>query len=83
MKNTRRYLQWYDKITETPVGDEDLVGIELGELQRLFSVPLKNPMYDCWEVKENHLEILQKHVSHIIDLKKYDYFVEASARRNV
>ena len=83
MMNTRRYLQWYDKVTEFSVGYENMENIDLPELQKLFSVPPDNPMYDCWEVKEKHLETLQKHVKHIIDLSKYDYFVEASAQSEV
>jgi len=49
-------------------GEEDLEDIILSELQELFNVPSEDPMYDCWEVEEKHLEILQKHVKHSIQL---------------
>ena len=80
MSNTRRYLQWYDKVTEFSVNNENLKGITLPELQELFNVSSNDPMYDCWEVKEKHIEILQKHVKHSIELDKYDYFIESSAQ---
>lgn len=75
----RRYLHWYDKISESAVGDEDLKGIDLQSLQQLFGVPAHDSMYDCWEVKKEHLSRLQKCVSHSICLEKYDYFIEAQA----
>ena len=77
--NTRRYLRWYVKVGDAAIGDEDLEGINLKELQCLFNVPSDNPMYDCWEVNNEHLRVLQSHVRHSIDLGKFDYFVEASA----
>lgn len=77
--NTRRILRWYEKNWDTSIGDEDLNAISLNELQNLFDVPSDNPMYDCWEVKEEHSEILQKYVHHLIDLNEFDYFVEATS----
>ncbi len=35
-------------------------------------------MYDCWAIREQHVKLLQQHVKHIIDIEKYDYFVEAT-----
>ena len=75
----RRYLQWYDKKTEFSAGQEDLNGIGLEQLQELFNVPPGDPMYDCWEAKEEHLKKLQKHVGHTINLDKYSYYVESSS----
>lgn len=75
----RRYLQWYDKASEWAVGSEDLKGIDLQALQQLFGVQQNDPMYDCWEVNEEHLPRIQECVSHAINLKQYDYFIEACA----
>lgn len=74
-----RYLQWYDKTTEFAVNRETMKGIELESLQELFGVTRDNPMYECWEVNEEHRESIQNHVKHHINLKKFTYFVEASA----
>ena len=83
MNNTLRYIQWYDKATDSALGREELKEIELAELQKLFNVPPENPMYDSWEVEEEHLETLKKHLNHSIDLNLYDYFIEASSQNNV
>jgi len=77
----RRYLRWYEKKGDEYIADEDLTGIELKELQSLFSVPAYDPMYDCWEVKEEHIKTLQQHVMHNIEIHKHDYFVEASSKK--
>lgn len=81
MNNTRRYIQWYDKVTEHAVGSEELKEIELTDLQNIFNVPPENPMYDSWEVEEKHIETLKNHLTHSFNLNLYDYFIEASSQK--
>ncbi|NOX52793.1 MAG: hypothetical protein GXP16_19990 [Gammaproteobacteria bacterium] len=77
-KDIRRHISWYAKKGDEFIADETIVGIELNSLQQLFQVATEDPMYDCWEIKEQHVQILQKSIQHVINLKKYDYFVEAT-----
>lgn len=77
-KNIRRHINWYAKKGDEFIADETMVNIELNSLQQLFQVATENPMYDCWEIKEQHVQILQKTIKHVINVKKYDYFVEAT-----
>lgn len=75
--NIQRYLRWYKKAGDAAVGEECLKDINLNKLRNLFNVPCDDPMFDCWEVKEEHLENLQQYIKHFINLKKFDYFIEA------
>ncbi len=77
-RGIQRHISWYAKVGDEFIADENMVNIELNSLQKLFKVATENPMYDCWEIKEHHVKILQKHIEHIINIKKYDYFVEAT-----
>jgi len=74
----RRHISWYSKEDDEFIADENMLNVELSSLQKLFQVETENPMYDCWEVKEQHVKTLQKQIKHIINIKKYDYFVEAT-----
>ncbi len=78
-QGVRRYISWYEKTGDDFIDDEDLFGIKLDVLQKLFNVDKSNPMYDCWKIKGSHVAILQKHLKHIINIEKYDYFVEAES----
>jgi len=77
-RGIRRHISWYAKEGDEFIADENMVDFELNSLQELFQVEAENPMYDCWEVKEQHVKMLQKCVRHIINIKIYDYFVEAT-----
>jgi hypothetical protein len=71
-----RYLEWFDHVTERRVGRIDL-DLSLEELQELFDVPRENLMYDCCEVKPEHVQYLQQYSGQIIDLNRFAYFVSA------
>ncbi len=46
-QGVRRYISWYEKTGDDFIDDEDLFGIKLDVLQKLFNVDKSNPMYDC------------------------------------
>ncbi len=71
---TVSYLEWFDNTTEEFVGRVDL-DLTLAELQELFDVPRQDLLYDCWEVKPDHVQCLQQWSGQIIDLSRYAYFV--------
>jgi hypothetical protein len=71
-----RYLEWFDTTTERLVGRVELAQA-LGELQELFGAPRGDPMYDCWEVKPEHIERLQVWTGRSLELREYAYFVSA------
>jgi hypothetical protein len=73
-----RYLEWYDQDNEAFVGRIDL-DLTLTELQELFGAPPGNPMYDCREVKPEHVESLQAATGLVLDLGRYAYFVSAES----
>jgi hypothetical protein len=74
-----RWLRWFDTRADRLVGQKRLEGITLEELQALFSVDAKNPMYDCWKVEAAHVRRLEAAIGDRIDLDRFEYFVEADA----
>src|SRR5262249_62270622 len=56
MNSVRRMVRWFEKEPgETLIGEAELRGIPLPELQSLFGVPPTNPMYDCCPVHPEHI----------------------------
>jgi hypothetical protein len=82
MSKLLRSLTWFDKRNDEWVGEVRLRRIPLRQLQSLFRVSANNPMYDSFKVKPEHVEIIEKWTGVPLDLKKYDYFVEASTVTN-
>ena len=80
MSGVTRMIRWFQKDPgEEFVGEATLRDVDLGELQRLFSVPRDNPMYESYPVRQEHVSTLQAHVDVPIELDRYEYFVEADA----
>jgi hypothetical protein len=61
------------------VGEWEIAGVSLAELQELFGVAPDNPMYDSFPVTEAQSAPLQRATGIEIDLHHYDYFVDADA----
>jgi hypothetical protein len=72
-----RYLEWFDEATRES-GCRALE-ITLEELQELFGIARENPMYDCYEVKPEHIEYLQVCSGQVIDLSRHSYYVSAES----
>ena len=71
-------LAWYKKEPEDAiVGSVDL-DLTMKDLQQIYG--LEEDMYVCYDVERKHVEELQKHTRHNIQLDKYDYFVEGQQR---
>jgi hypothetical protein len=78
MPKILRSLTWFDKRNDEWVGEVRLRRVSLRQLQSLFRVASNNPMYDCFKVESAHIPTIEKWTGLPLDLKKYDYFVEAS-----
>jgi hypothetical protein len=74
----RRFLRAFERepgddlIEEWPLDE-----LSLSDLQALFGVGDDDPMYDSFRVTEEHAEPLRRVTSADIDLRQYEYFVEA------
>jgi hypothetical protein len=80
MGEVRRLVRWYTKGPgDAFVGEADLRGITLPELQDLFGALDTDPMYDCWPVRAEHIPSLSPHLAIGVELDRYDYFVEADS----
>jgi len=79
MPKVIRTLTWFDRRTEEMVGEVRLNGATLRALQKLFDIPESDPMYECYPVRAEHLDALQRWADLRINLDKYNYFVEATA----
>lgn len=57
MTNVRRYLRWFTE--DAMVGEVELRGIALADLQRIFGVECGNPLYDCFRADPGQIECLR------------------------
>lgn len=79
MPKVKRVLRWFEKKGDKYIGEEELAGIELTQLQILFGESLFNPMYECYPVTESHVQCLEQFIKEKIRLDLYSYFVECDA----
>lgn len=70
-----RFIEWYEKNGDVPLGVDVLQDVSLSELQALFGQSQDNPMYDVYPITAVHGESLQSKLSHRINLERYDYFL--------
>ncbi len=78
MAEVCRMIRWYEKPPgDKLVGEAELVGITLAELQELFGANASDSMCDCWPVGKDHAGGLAPFLSVPIKLNDYEYFVEA------
>ena len=64
-------------MNEELIGESPLCSVTLAELQQLWGVAADDPMFMEFLVGPEHVEFLQQHVSVLIDLERYDYFLGA------
>ena len=69
-------LDWYDKKTETFIGDEEADDLNFEELSKILKVPIEQVTAGGYRVDEANIEGLQKFYKHNIDLEKYIYIFE-------
>jgi hypothetical protein len=74
-----RWLRWFERRSDHLVGEAEIRGITLEELQAMFSIGADSPMYDCFRVEAPQLHRLERAVNVKIDLEQFEYFVEADA----
>jgi hypothetical protein len=70
-----RFIEWYEKNGDVPLGMDLLQNVSLSELQALFGQSQDNPMYDAYPIAAIHVELLQPKLIHRLDLERYDYFL--------
>jgi hypothetical protein len=74
----KRFLRWYDKISEALVGRIELKDVALAKLQQAFGADANNPMYDCYLVETDaQCRLLESIVDISIRQYAWDYFIEA------
>jgi hypothetical protein len=80
MPEVRRMIRWFEKLPgDKLVGEAELQGVTLAELQELFGARPPDLMQDCWPVRKHHVRGLMPFLSVPIKLDDYEYFVEADA----
>jgi len=61
------------------VGEWQVKGLSLDQLQRLFGLPSDDPMIGGFRVTKAQADALSRATGITVDLEQYDYFVEALA----
>lgn len=77
----KRAVTWYDKGSDSFIGEEEISGISLDELRAIFG-PACNDDPDLiyvYPVSEREAAALRPWLRHPIDLARYAYFLEATA----
>ena len=67
---------WYHKHGESLMGEEKLDFLSLYDLQDIFDVYIDNVTLNFWHVKTREARLLQRLISHRININKFIYFVE-------
>jgi len=69
-------LEWFVKDREEYVDRIDVTDVSIEWLQTLFGEPSADDMMcSCYRVDAFQAEELEAHVSHAIDLERFDYYV--------
>ena len=71
-----RIIRFFDKESDSYVGETVLPDIPINKLQEAFCVSPGNPMYDSFPIQEAQARILTNYVEINFELSKYDYFLE-------
>lgn len=70
-------LNWYELQGNNLIGEEELHGLSIEEVLKLFDEPFWNGQYQCWAIEPQHVAALQPHTSHALQPQLHAYFVEA------
>lgn len=79
--NVTLVLNWYEKSGNSLIGEEVIQGMNLDEILNMFEAPFWNKNFQCWAIDDSHVANIQPHVKHILEPKKYCYFIEAYKAR--
>lgn len=74
-EETTRVIQWNEIGDETKVimGEEELTGIPLDEYRRIFNLSAEHPAIGSFDIKQEQMDFLQKHLKHRMDFTMYEY----------
>lgn len=73
----RRIITVFSNADESLVGEHELEGIELSQLQKQWSEPETEPMFNCFPVEEDQREFIEELIECELDFDVYSYFAEA------
>jgi hypothetical protein len=79
MKHEVRLLRGYKKAGDNLEIEIDLKGVDLEKLQKIFNIPQDDPMYNCYPVGQKEKKMLQPYAAALIEIEKYDFFLECHA----
>lgn len=73
---TKIFLTWFAPNSDKSIGQEEVVGLTTRKIRKWFYLPKDEIVADCYIVRASQKIHLDPLVKHVIDLNKYDYFVE-------
>ncbi|TBW48719.1 hypothetical protein EZI54_20730 [Marinobacter halodurans] len=77
----RRFVTEYSNETEELLAEYELEAFELAAFQSKFGASNEDPMFDCYEIGQQHVAFLKQYLAMIPvwDFSRSSYYVEASA----
>lgn len=77
--DVERWVFVFRRDNET-LADELPLDVPIAALQALFGVATDNPMLECYPVTERERDQVEAWLGVRLDLERFDYFVEATAK---
>lgn len=79
-KLTKKMMLWFDKKNDKLIGEQELDNISIKKLKEIFNVNDKVDPYmiNAYDIHSNHIDCIQPHSLHKIDLSKYNYVIHVN-----
>jgi len=77
----RRFLAEYSEQSEELIARYEFAKFDLDAFQAEFQIDSLDPMFDCYEVEQQHLRFVESHLVQVPnwDFEGSSYFVESHA----
>lgn len=69
-------LNWYELEGKSLIGEEEIQGLSISDVLKMFEAPFWNGLYQCWAIEPQHVAALQPYIKHTIQPELHAYFIE-------
>ena len=78
-KRIKLLLNWYELEGKCQIGEEEIPGLSIDDILKLFKEPFWNGVFQCWAIEAQHIAVLQPRINHTMQPHLYAYFLEATS----
>lgn len=73
-------LRWFEKNGDDCIGEEDIPALTPQTVRNWFGIGDDECPVECYHVCSRHVSELNQLVTHLVELNRYDYFIEAEQK---